>query len=474
MKRYTTISKPIILSAITKLEDYIKCTYGKAGRGVLIDNGLYQSVVDDGFIALEEFELEDELENTVILFVKEATRNTNKKAGDATTTSILILCALIKEVFSEFSLEDDFYTIAKELSKALEVTIKQLKKASKKISSVKDLEQVALNAYSNPLLAKIISEVVYKTGVDGIVSIEDSDTTETTFEVVTGMSLDKGFISPQMIPDSGKIELNNTAIVLTDETIRDWNQILPIIKTIGEAGHASFLLIAESVTDSALNGMITNGLIAVKSPGFGDENIEILRDIATATGAEVLSKRIENPLSAFSMDDCGFAKRVVISSEETAIIKGNGGEEIISNRVKSLKLRMKTCTPIEKKRLEERIAKLLGGVAIIKVGALTGTQSIGMKMKIDDAIHATKLALKEGRVLGGGVSLMNIKSGSNLLDAALKYPRKILEENGKKHIDADVYDSTGVIIIALESAVSVAIDLITCGGIITNKIKKDD
>lgn len=466
MKRYTTIPQQVILSAVTKLEDYIKCTYGKAGRGVLIDNGLYQSVVDDGFIALEEFELEDELENTVILFIKEATRNTNKKAGDATTTSVLILCAILKEVFSVFSIDSDYYGISKELLEGLENATKQIYKVSKKITSLKELEEVALNAYNNKTLSKMVAEIIYKIGVDGVVSVDDSETSETTCDITIGMSIDRGFANTQMIPENSKTELQNPAVVILNEDVRDWTKLLPVIKLIGEAGYSSMLLIADSVTDSALAGMLTNGLISVKSPGLGEEKLEVLKDLATILGGKVTE------LSTFNIGDTGTAKKVKVDIEETNFFQGKGSKLDIENRVKTIKSRMHTATQIEKKKLEERIAKLQGGVAIIKVGALTTTESIASKMKLDDTIHATKLALKEGRILGGGVTLSSIKSGSKILDKALKYPREILEENGKKYIDKDVYDSAGVMIVALQSAVSVAVDLIQSGGIITNKIEK--
>lgn len=469
MKIYTTIPQSAILSAVTKLESYIKCTYGKAGRGILIDNGLYQSVVDDGFLALEEFELEDELENTVILFIKEATRNTNKKAGDATTTSILILCALVKEALSNnYSLNNDLYGIGQDLKKGLEIAVKQIRKLSKKVTTIEDLKQIALNAYNNPTLAEMVAEIVYKIGVDGVVSIEDSESMDTSYDITVGMTIDRGFSSQQMIPDSGKVELINPAIIITDQDVRDWNELSPVINKVVAGGYKSMLLICESVTDSAFNGMITNGLIAVKAPGFGNEKIEVLKDLAIVLGGKV------SKLSSFSIDDIGTAKRVVVQKEETNFVQGRGTEEQISERVKVIKENIKGSTPVEKARMEERVAKLLGGVAVIKVGALTNTELIATKMKLDDTIHTTQLALKEGKILGGGVSLMQVKSGCLLLDNALKYPREVLEENGKKYIDKDVYDSTGSVIVALESAISVASDLIVSGGIITTKIKKDE
>lgn len=474
MKIYTSTPRDIILSAITKLEEYIKVTYGAAGKGILIDNGLYQSVVDDGFIAVEEFELEDELENAVISYVKEATRKTNTKAGDATTTSILILCALIKKAFSniEYSLDSDFNRMADELVKGLEVAVKKLRKDSKKVSTLEELEQIAFNAYRNKPMAKIVAETVLKVGADGIISVEDSDTTETTSNVVMGMNIDRGFINLQM--GSQKVELKNPAIVITDEDLTKWSQIDFIIKSIGENGFTSMLIIADNISGEALNGLIRNGIIGIRATGFAEQRLEILMDIATVTKATVLSQKLGRPLSSFSIANCGSAKKVMIDIEETNIIDGAGSKEDIQKRVESIKPLMKIVSPNDKRKLEERVAKLTGGVAVIKVSSLTDTESRSIKTKLDDAIHATKLAYKEGKILGGGIALASVTSGSEILDIALKYPQRVLEENGKKYITKDVYDATGVVIVALESAVSVAASLITTGGIITNKIEKKD
>lgn len=474
MKRYTSIPQGVILSAVNKLEEYIKCTYGSAGKGILIDNGLYQSVVDDGFIAIEEFELEDELENTVVSYIKETTRATNKRAGDATTTSILVLCALIKGVYSniEYAVNTDFIAIADSITKGLEVVTKKLRKISKKISTVEELEQIALNAYRNPKIARIVAEVVYKIGADGIVSIDDSDTFETSANVVIGMSIDKGYVSHQMSKNGENIELKNPAIVITDEDITKWSQIAHIVKTIGENGYSSMLFIADAISGDALNGLIINNVIGVCASGFAEERLEKLIDVAMIAKANVLSTKLGKPLSSFTISDCGSAKKVTVGVEETNIIDGLGTKEDIQKRADSIKPYLKVATHHDESKLKERIAKLLGGVAVIKIGAVTDTESRSIKMKIDDAVHATQLAYKEGRIVGGGLTLASIKSGSQWLDEALKYPRTILEENGRNYL-TDVYDATGVVIIALESAVSVATSLITCGGIITNK-KEDE
>lgn len=475
MKKYTTIPQPVILSAVTKLEEYIKCTYGAGGRGIMIDNGLYQFVADDGFIALEEFELEDELENTVISYIKEGTRRTNKKAGDANTTFILIMCALVKSALSnlEYKVKVDFNEIANDLFKALPVAVKQIRKASKKVSTVEELEEIAVNAYKNKEIAKIVAEVVHKIGADGIISLEDSESTETTHEIVMGMTINKGYASPLM--GNGKeLELKNPAIIITDEDITQWSQIAPVVKTLVENGIQPAFLIADAISGDALNGALVNNLTVIRASGFAEQRLEILQDIAVLTRATVLSKKLGRPLSTFSIDCIGSAKLVTVGIEETKIVDGKGSKTDIEQRVEIIKSFMKVASQNDKKKLEERMAKLTGGVAVIKLGAFTDGDLRGMRPKVQNAINATKLAFKEGKILGGGVTLANIKSGSDMLDEALKHPREVLMENGKNYIDSGVYDSTGVLVVSLESAVSIAKDLITTGGIITNKKEKDE
>ena len=483
MKIYTSFPQSVILSAITKLEDFVKVTYGAAGRGILIDNGLYQSVIDDGFSVVEEFELDDELENTVISYIKEATRKTNSRAGDGTTTSLLIMCSLIKEALNGTKNTIgyiDYVAIVDDLSKGLQVAIKKIQKLSKKITKVEELEAIALNVYRNKDIAKIVAKTIHEVGVDGIITIDNSATYETTAKVVMGMTIDRGYISPHMSTNGAETTLNRPKIIITDEVIARSEQIVPILSSIVKSGCKDILIIADTVEGEALNTIITNRIqnglncVVIKAPGFAEQRIALLEDIATVTNSVVLSSRLGRPFSTIKEVDCGTAQKIIVDKDETTVIGGAGSKEEIKRQSEMIKAQIKQSTPIEKGRLEERIARLTSGIGIISVGALTDTETRAIMAKVDDVIHATQLAYKEGVIEGGGLTMSSLNTGSVLLDEALKSPRRMLEENGEGYITKGVLDSSGVIIAGIESAVSVASGLIICGGIITNKKEKKD
>lgn len=474
MKIYSTEHTYIVLSAINKIENYVKCTYGPAGKGILVDNGIYQSVIDDGFLVLEELEFENEMENAVLSFVKESSRQTNKKAGDATTTSILIMCALVRGAFGnlDYKVNVDFTALGQELIAALPKAVATIRKGHKKITTEAELEAIALNAYKNPEIAKMIAHIVHTIGHEGKIEITESDTHETTFEIVTGMSLDKGYASPQMTDMGKDIVLKNPYVLVTDEDLVSWTQVKPVIETLLSNEIRSVLIIADGISGDALNGLIVNGITAIRASGFAEQRLEILKDIAVLTGGVLLSKHENKPLSSFTTAHLGKAEKIVVGMEETNIIGGAGTKEDIKKRADAIKINIKLATPRDTEKIEERVAKLTGGISVIKVGAYTDTQLRSMKLKIDDAIHATQLAKKGGKVKGGGIGLQ-VKTDSELLTKALCHPSEILIENGKKYL-GDVFDATEVVVIAVESAVSVATDLIVSGGIITYTKEKDE
>ncbi len=484
MKIYSTIPQPVILSAINKLEEFVKVTYGGAGRGILIDNGITQDVIDDGFLAIEEFELEDELENTVVSYLKEASRKTNSRAGDGTTTSLLIMCAIVREAFSEIGTsltKIDFQAIVDDLRKGLESAIKQINKNSKKITTIEELEKIALNAYRDINSAKIVAKMVKEIGVDGIITIEESETLETTANVVMGMSFDRGYVSPYMaLNTNGEVQLKRVPIIVTDEIINDITPILPIIQQYIEKGQRELLIIAETVEGPALNNIILNKVkgafncIVVKAPGLAEQKLEMLEDIAISTGATLFSSKLGKPLSSIILQDCGNAEKVNVFKDKTIIINGSGSKSAMKERAETLKKTMSGMTAFEKSKILSRIARLSGGIGVIKVGAPTDTEARTIKRKIEDSVHATQLAYKDGVITGIAILLNTIKTGSSLLDSAFKHPYKILEENGKKYITNNAQDSTGVAIASIESAVSVAGNLIVSGGIITNKKEKNE
>lgn len=477
MKKYTTDPKPIILSALSKLHDLVKPTYGPAGKGTLLDKGFEQSIVDDGFAIIEEFELSNELEQAVIKFVRDVSRQTNKLAGDGTTTSFLLMYAVLQEAFKQSAhalTKSDDTAIAEELKLAVVEAIKQLQKNAKKIKTVEELERIALNSYSNPVIAKLIAAMVHSIGVDGTITIEDSETMQTTTEVVTGLTLDRGHISPYMAGSNGGAnELKNPLILITDEAIANIDSIISILDPELKAGRKDFLIIADDVLGSALNTLVINRLngnanvVCIKAPGYGERRADFLEDIAVVVGATVLTHKKGRPLSSVTREDLGTAKTVTVSQDDTVIVGAAGSKASLDARIAQIRPLTLSGAEFDKKNAKSRIAALTGGIAVINVGAPTESEQKAIKMKVEDAVHATQLAFKEGVVLGGGEALAKLKTNSPLLNAALQYPRQVLVENGRLTKGAE--DALGVVKAALESAVSVAATLITCAGIITEE-----
>lgn len=484
MKVHTNAPHPVIVSAIRQLVDYVAPTYGAAGRGILVDKGYEQQVLDDGYAVIEEFELANELENAVIAYVKDASKKANKRAGDGTTTAILIMAAIVQLVLdeSEHSLTTKNYpAIAKELRAGLVKAVEQIKKAAKPIKTLKELKSIALNSYNNPEMADVIAEMVSKVGIDGTLAIEQADTLETTTEIVTGLRFERGFVSPYLINnDSGTISLKNPHVIITDETFSKMEVLLPVLQPMLAAGKKDYLIIADDITGEALQALIVNkmrgniNIAAVKAPGYGDRRKELLEDIATVTGATVLSSKVGRGLATITPGDLGSAKSVVVSKDDTLIVDGAGKKGDIQKRADLIRPATETGSEFDRDFAKERLAALMGGVGVIRVGALTEVELKAKKSKIEDAINSTRLAAKDGVILGGGVMLGQIKSGSALLDAALKEPRRILEVNGIDAITPDVHDAAGVLIASIESGVSVAAELITSGGIIATKREKKD
>lgn len=484
MKIYTLLSHPVIISAVDKLEAFVKSTYGAAGRGVLVDNGFSQTVLDDGFAIVEEFELEDEFENAVVGFIKDTTRKTNKRAGDGTTTSILLAVALIRQALTGGSgvvgasfVRDNYHKIARDYKMALESATEQIRKSAKKIKTVAELVAIAQNSYNNPLIAGIVGRLVHELGEHGLITIEDSETMETTSEVASGFTTDRGYISPYMAGDNGQVVLTNPLIVVTDVTISSSQSLIPLIETALKQGRNHFLFVAEDVIGEALNAMVINKIrsqgnilaIAVRASGYADQRYELLEDLSAVVGAEFVTEKKGRKLDSLSIADCGSAERVVISKDETIIVKGKGSKKAVDARIKSIEPKLQQGSEFEKDRAKQRIAALSSGVGVIKVGAATDAEKRTIKAKVEDAVHATQLAQREGIVRGGGLAFSTLKTKSDLFNTAMQYPRSVLIANGEEEMSDDVNDAVGVIIAALESAVSIATTLITSSGIITTK-----
>lgn len=483
MKIHTQDTKTIVLDAISQLDAFVSPTYGPAGRGVLMDSSVTDPVLlDDGFAIVEKFELEDEFRNAVIKFVREVTRKTNTRAGDGTTTSILIMTALVRKVFEEneqLLVKRDYNAIADELRKALTEATEQIRKRAKKIKTKTELQAIALNSYKNQDISNLIASLIYQTGTDGVITVEDSDSPETSAEVVRGFSFDRGYISPYLA-DNKKVVLKNPVIIVTDEEISNLAVIESIINAAIEDGRNEFLIVAHDVTGHALSNLIFNkakGVIkvaAVKAPGFAQDRLELLEDLAVFVGGRANIARSGNKLSEAKLEHCGTAETVTVTEDMTIIIGGAGNQKVIDERVELLRPYTEKGSEYDRTRYKRRIASLSQGVGVIRVGAHTEAERATIKAKVDDAVHATQLAFRDGVVPGAAKTLMELETSSTLFNEALQYPREVLLKNGKNALSEDVYDAAGVLIAALESATSLASVLITLSGINTDKVEKDN
>lgn len=485
MKTYTDKPHPIILSAVSKLAAFVKPTYGAAGLGILIDSGYQQSVVDDGYAIIQQFELENELEDAVVKYVKEVSKKTNDRAGDGTTTSIIFLEALLNAALEgdelDFSTRKDFTLIADELQKALAKAVKDIKKQAKPVKTIAELHAIAQNAYRNPVISKMVAELVHEIGSDGVITIEESDTMDTHTKVVTGLSFDRGYISQFMATQPGGVEtIKNAAVIVTDETLVILDPIMPVIQSLLNQGKKEILIIAENVDGLALNTLVLNKLknnaniLAVRAPGYGDGRYDLLGDIAVAVGATFMTAKLGRGIGTLTEADLGHAKSITVSKDDCTIVEGAGKAADIKKRIEDIRPSAEKGAEFDKQKAKERMAKLSSGVGVISVGAPTESETRAIRMKVEDAVHATMLAHKEGMVDGGGVMYGKLKTGSDILDKALKAPRAVLMENGAHAVSDGVQDAAGVAIAALESAVSIASTLITSGGIIAPSREDED
>lgn len=485
MKVYSDEPGKVILSGLEKLFPLVAPTYGPNGRGTLIDKEYNQELVDDGFSIINEFELPDELENAVIKYVREASRKTNSRAGDGTTTSFLVLMAILREVYgpnTKYILESQRRGVTAGLRKAVKQVVDKIKAEARSIDTEEDLLAVAKNSFANEEIAKIVANAVYTVGKDGVVTVDSSESLETKSKIVNGMQIDRGYINPNMAVQTsdGVVELINPIIVVTDTFISGIKQITPVLElSVKDGDKRDILFICEDFVGDPLNVVIVNRLrgalnaVAIKSPGFGDNKDKNLQDIALVTGATFLSEKLGRPLTSVKAEDLGGARKVIITKDDTVIVDGKGDKTKIEAHIEALKL-LKPEGGFDKINHVQRIAKLSGGVAIVQVGAATETEVKAMKKKVENAVNATMLAFRSGVVKGGGLSLIDIETESEVLNAALKFPREQLEANGKEALSDSAIDPAGVLIAALESGVSVAIYLIDCGGIIAPKIEKPE
>lgn len=474
MKITSSNPQKIILSAVKKYVQFIAPTYGPAGKKILIvQNEFNHEAVDDGKRSSQAFEIEDELENAVIQYIKETTQ----KGKDGTTTAGLIMSNIVLEALKDIDNElkdTDTHGLALSLKKGLTEAVKAVSKVSKKIKTIEELYAIAHNSYNNDEIAKLIADTVFKIGKDGILAIEDSKGTDTTVEIVNGLEIPKGYNSPYLVNQDDKVILNNPAIITINKKINLFSELVPAFKSAGEV--KDIVVIADGFGDDVINKCVAYKMMGqfrpllIEIPGMGDK-LENLSDIAIITGATVIDDK-SIKVSEITKAHMGSCELIKASKDKTVILGGVGKpKEYINN----LKDKLESAqSNYEKERLTQRIAILSGGVAVIKVGAYTENEQKSIKAKVENAVNSTQIAFKGGVVPGAGKSLLDIKTSSDLLNTALKAPRKQLEDNGAKYLDENTVDPADVIITALESAVSIASGLITMGGISVPKRKKED
>ena len=413
---YGEEARKALLGGINKLADTVKITLGPKGRNVVLDKKFGAPLItNDGVTIAKEVELEDPFENMGAQLVKEVATKTNDIAGDGTTTATLLAQALIREGMKNVTAGANPMVLRKGIQKATETAVEAIEKNAKKVSGTKDIARVAAVSSASEQIGNLIADAMEKVTSDGVITVEESKTAETYSEVVEGMMFDRGYITPYMVTDTDKMVavIDDAYILITDKKISNIQEILPLLEQIVQSGK-KLVIIAEDIEGEALTTLILNKLrgtftcVGVKAPGFGDRRKEMLTDIATLTGGQVISSELGLELKDTTVDQLGRARQVKIDKENTIIVDGAGDSEAIKSRVSQIRSQIETTTSdFDREKLQERLAKLAGGVAVIKVGAATEVEMKEQKMRIEDALAATKAAVEEGIVAGGGTALID-------------------------------------------------------------------
>ncbi len=508
-------------AGVDKLADAVKITLGPKGRNVVLEKKYGAPLItNDGVTIAKEIELSDPFENMGAQLVKEVATKTNDIAGDGTTTATVLAQALICEGMKNVAAGANPMVIKKGIRKAVDTAVETVIKNSKKVSGSDDIKRVATVSAGDEVIGGYIAEAMEKVSADGVITVEESKTAETYIEVVEGMQFDRGYITPYMATDTDKMEavIDDPLVLITDKKISNIQEILPLLEQIVNAGK-KLVIIAEDIEGEALSTLIVNKLrgtficVGVKAPGFGDRRKEMLRDIAILTGGEVITEELGLELKDTTMDQLGRAAQIKVGKENTIIVDGAGDKNEIAARVAQIKNQIEvTTSDFDKEKLQERLAKLSGGVAVVKVGAATEIEMKEKKLRIEDALAATKAAVEEGIVAGGGVALVNAissvkallmdaegdeKTGISIVLKALEAPiRQIAKnaglegsvivdkivESGKANygfdayrevytdmIEAGIVDPTKVTRSALENAASVASMVLTTETLVAEK-----
>ena len=517
---YGEDARKALMKGIDQLADTVKITLGPKGRNVVLDKKYGAPLItNDGVTIAKEIELDDPFENMGAQLVKEVSIKTNDVAGDGTTTATLLAQALIREGMKNVTAGANPMVLKKGIADAVNVAVQAVIKNSQQVSGTDDIARVATVSSQDEFIGKLIAEAMEKVTTDGVITVEESKTAETYSEVVEGMMFDRGYIAPYMVTDTDKMvaELDNPLILITDKKISTTQEILPILEAIVQSGR-KLLIIAEDVEGEALTTLVLNKLrgtftvVAVKAPGFGDRRKEMLQDIATLTGGTVITSDLGLELKDTTMDQLGTARQVRIEKENTIIVDGAGDKDAIKGRVAQIRQQIETTTSdFDREKLQERLAKLAGGVAVIKVGAATEVEMKEKKLRIEDALAATKAAVEEGIVAGGGIACMNAipavekfvdtlegdaKTGAKIVLKALEEPLRqiaanaglegsVIVENIKREnkvgygfnalteeytdmVAAGIVDPTKVTRSALENASSVASMVLTTESLVAD------
>lgn len=450
---YGEEARKSLQTGIDKLADTVKITLGPKGRNVVLDKKFGSPLItNDGVTIAKEIELEDAFENMGAQLVKEVSTKTNDAAGDGTTTATLLAQALVREGMKNIASGANPMVVKKGISKAVDKAVETIISNSKVVEGSDDIARVATVSSADESVGKLIAEAMEKVTSDGVITIEESKTAETYSEVVEGMQFDRGYITPYMVTDTDKMEavIDDAYILITDKKISNIQEILPLLEEIVKSGK-KLLIIAEDIEGEALSTIIVNKLrgtftcVGVKAPGFGDRRKEMLRDIAILTGGDVITEELGFELKDATIENLGRARQVVVQKENTIIVDGAGDAEEIKSRIKEIKNQIEiTTSDFDREKLQERLAKLSGGVAVIKVGAATEIEMKEKKLRIEDALAATKAAVEEGIVAGGGTALLNAidsvkaltdsldgdeKTGANIVLKALEEPVRQIAKN---------------------------------------------
>lgn len=509
---------------VNKLADTVKVTLGPKGRNVVLEKKFGSpQIVNDGVTIAKEIELEDPFENMGAQIVREVASKTNDIAGDGTTTATVLAQAMIREGLKNIAAGANPMILRKGIQKAVDVVVEEIRKMSKKVRGKEDITYVASISAGDEEIGKLVADAMEKVTNDGVITVEESKTTETTLEIVEGMQFDRGYISAYMVTDTERMEavLDDPYILITDKKISTIQDILPLLEQIVQQGR-KLLIIAEDVEGEALATLVVNKLrgtlqcVAVKAPGFGDRRKAMLQDIAILTGGQVISEELGLDLREVKLSQLGRARQVKVQKENTIIVDGAGDPSEIKARIQSIKKQIEeTTSDFDREKLQERLAKLAGGVAVIHVGAATETELKEKKLRIEDALAATKAAVEEGIVPGGGTALINAipaldkliesltgdeKTGAMIVRKALEEPLRQIAENAgldgsvivnkvkespagvgfdalnERFVDmfeAGIVDPTKVTRTAIQNAASAAAMLLTTEAVVAEKPEKE-